>query len=176
MSPQPHASEMIVLFGVLLVLIFGGYEFLNWYWHKRFGTIKRMNSLGDHAVDVLFGTPEAWTRYYMERQQPEGDMLKIVGAAVRHPSGVIFMAEQPGRHHHVFRVMILNRMAGMRNTCDQGFMTSRYQFVDRIRGLRIATAADQIIFKHPADWELYSEDMWETPHEEPNKERDNVWR
>lgn len=41
---------------------------------------------------------------------------------------------------------------------EQGFVTSQGRFVDRVEGLAIATAANQIIEKHSPDDELMSED------------------
>ena len=43
--------------------------------------------------------------------------------------------------------------------CEQGFVTDAGEFVDRVEGLRIAQEAGQIIEKHGAFNELYSEDL-----------------
>lgn len=87
----------------------------------------------------------------------------IFAVALRHPSGIIFAAEQPGRHSHVIVLMSEQGRAGNVNTRDQGFLTSWGRYVDRIEGLAIAQAANQVIRKTSPEHKLFSEDLWEGP-------------
>jgi len=88
------------------------------------------------------------------------DFEFIKYAAVRHPNGNIFAVSQPGRHGDVKMAMDRVGMAGIANTMDQGFVTSKGRFVNREEGLTIAKDRRQIVRKHPTPDELYSEDMW----------------
>lgn len=106
---------------------------------------------------LLRGTEAAFMRYYaFGRIKPE----KILAAAIQHPNGFIYTALNPGRHHHVIRFMSAHRVAGLSVTRNQGYLTTHGRFVDRRDGLVMATKHQQIVKKHPASWELYSEDMW----------------
>lgn len=73
----------------------------------------------------------------------------------------------PARHHHVMwtYLMIYGKHD---NSCEQGFLTTKGRFVDRVEGLRIAKEADQIETKHGNPDMLFSEDMWDTPPEARN--------
>jgi len=84
----------------------------------------------------------------------------ILQAAIVHPTGEVYTVSRPGRHPDIISYMAALRRAGLRNTKRQGYITSHGRFVNRKDGLRIAEAAKQIIHKHPAYWELYTEDMW----------------
>lgn len=44
--------------------------------------------------------------------------------------------------------------------CEQGFLTSKCRFVDRKEALKIAMKYNQIVKKHGAEDELYSEDIF----------------
>lgn len=106
---------------------------------------------------LLRGTEAAFMRYYaFGRTRPE----KILSAAIQHPNGFIYTALNPGRHHHVIRFMSAHKVAGISVTRNQGFLTTHGRFVDRRDGLTMAQQHKQIVKKHPAPWELYSEDMW----------------
>ena len=91
-------------------------------------------------------------------------MERIAGAAVKtnRGTGVVISVPIPGRHPDVRDFIIwtlgLDRWVFIRDK--QGFVTNTGRFVDRKEGLTIATAAGQIIHKHPSYNELYSEDMW----------------
>lgn len=77
-------------------------------------------------------------------------------------NGRAYTVPRPGRHHNVIHLMRATLGLPLESVCiqNQGFVTNYGRFVDRQEGLRIAQAANQIIKKHPADYELYSEDMW----------------
>lgn len=87
----------------------------------------------------------------------------IVGVAILHPSGVLFVADKPFRHHHLIRAMSTLGMAGLPNTHNQGFLTNAGRFVHRYEAFHIARNANQILKKHPPEHILFSEDIWETP-------------
>jgi hypothetical protein len=73
------------------------------------------------------------------------------------------------RHHNVFySVYMLITLLGdtkesnekrieLLNQCEQGFITSKNRWVDRIEGMKIASAAGQTI---KTDGELFSEDLY----------------
>ncbi len=124
-------------------------------------------------------SPKAWRRLHPICVRPSGlpYLLKIRGeyapetqerilqVGIVHPDGDVYTVSRPGRHHHVIAYMAAMRRGGLRNTKRQGYVTTHGRWVDRIEGLAIATAANQIIFKHPSYRELYSEDMWESDKE-----------
>jgi hypothetical protein len=82
----------------------------------------------------------------------------IMRAAIQW-KGRVYHYPIPARHHNV-----ISRMAkigfGPEAMHDQGFLTSEGRFVDRVEGLTIAKAAEQIQQKHGNVNELYSEDIW----------------
>lgn len=87
----------------------------------------------------------------------------ILYAAIKHPDDHrIFAVSRPGRHHHVQQLMeMLNSADPYATGPDhQGFITTLGCFVYREEALVIAQKHRQIIEKHPAAYELYSEDMW----------------
>jgi hypothetical protein len=117
--------------------------------HHRYSSIGR--------YDFLSGSRAAFLRHYsFNRSSKE----RIIGAAILHPSGVLYAALSPARHHHVIRFMDYLGVAGIKNTRKQGFLTSCGRFVDRKTGLYLATVGKQIVTKHPSYRELYTEDMW----------------
>lgn len=79
-------------------------------------------------------------------------------AAIKH-AGMVHCVPRPGRHHDVIREMA-KRGFGPECMHNQGFVTDKGHFVDRIEGLEIAKSADQIVTKTYPDWMLFSEDMW----------------
>ncbi len=108
---------------------------------------------------LLSGSGSAFMRYYAFSRKADS-IERIIGAAIEHPCGMIYVALNPGRHHHVIRMMDYMGVAGLDTTRRQGYMTTSGRFVDRRTGLHLATLSKQIVKKHPASWELYSEDMW----------------
>ena len=46
------------------------------------------------------------------------------------------------------------------SNCDQGFMTDKGRFVDRLEACKIAKSAGQIINKTGPEDDLFSEDLW----------------
>jgi hypothetical protein len=93
----------------------------------------------------------AWSRHRLER---------VIGAAIRHPDGMVHAVSEPGRHHHVIRYMSSLKRAGLENTRDQGFVTNHGRYVSRLEGLAVAQLAKQIKHKTPPAYKLFSEDIW----------------
>jgi len=87
----------------------------------------------------------------------------ILYAAIKHPDGRIFAVSRPGRHGHVQKLMEMLDSADLLTTTPerQGFISSLGVWYSREDALQIARINDQIVFKHPSERELYSEDMWE---------------
>jgi hypothetical protein len=111
------------------------------------------------SVQLLRGTEAAFMRRYAGKRK-KGRPEHVVACAIRHPSGVIYAAPAPGRHHHLIWAMDAFGHAGIEHTRKQGFLTNTGRFVNRITGLTLANEANQIIKKHPSYRELYTEDMW----------------
>lgn len=82
----------------------------------------------------------------------------ITAAAVRY-EGMTFALPPPARH---------GECLCLANTCrpdsfgkqEQGFVTSRHRFVDRLEAKRIAIEAGQLIARAGKLPELFSEDVW----------------
>ena len=74
----------------------------------------------------------------------------------------VYTVEQPGRHHDVMRMMFEQHgIDGGRG--EQGFVTSRGDFVRRAPALRIAEKAGQLDKVRPKTFPkdvLFSEDVW----------------
>ncbi len=85
-------------------------------------------------------------------------METIERAAIRYKK-VAYSVPRPGRHHDVIHLLSKSGV-GPDQMHDQGFVTSTGRFVDRIEGLAIATAANQIKEKTFPTTELFSEDIW----------------
>lgn len=83
----------------------------------------------------------------------------IIRAAIRTPDGHSWSMPTPARHHDLIR-MLSSCGYGPAELSDQGFRTNKREFVDRIEGLKVATAAGQIREKHGNANELFSEDLW----------------
>lgn len=119
----------------------------------------------ERGVMGMVGTEETFMRtinglmYGAWANQPE----VILYAAIKHPDGRVFAVSRPGRHGHVHQLMeMLNSLDVESASLDrQGFLTSLGSWVSREQGLEIAQRNKQIIHKHPQEYELYSEDMWE---------------
>jgi hypothetical protein len=89
---------------------------------------------------------------------------EIACAANRYPDIGVFPLPAPARHHHIMWTYLMIFGSGA-NRCEQGFLTTKGRFVDRIEGLRIAQAADQLLEKCGDPTRLFSEDLWPTPPE-----------
>lgn len=129
-------------------------------WRLRYSRVKMLKHPACVGISLMRGTDEAFMRLYQDFQSGKNQPEYIVAAAIQHPSGLIYAAAKPGRHHHCIRIMDAQGKAGLGATRKQGFITSAGRFVIRREALAIAYAADQVRFKHPVDYELYSEDMW----------------
>ena len=91
---------------------------------------------------------------------------EIACAAIKYDDiGVLFLPA-PARHHHIMWTrLFIDGESSHPPKANQGFLTTKGRFVDRVEGLKIATARGQIEHKHGNEGELYSEDMWPTPPE-----------
>jgi hypothetical protein len=68
---------------------------------------------------------------------------------------------RPNRHHNVIREIAKKNGIGIHGGDIQGFMTNKGRFVNRVEGLEIALAANQVL--DPTNiraGRLYSEDLW----------------
>lgn len=77
--------------------------------------------------------------------------------------GVCWTVQRPYRHCDVIRRIVTEcpKIKTVPGDAVQGFWTSDNRFVDRREGLRVATAAGQILRRTGnADDQLYSEDVW----------------
>ena len=83
----------------------------------------------------------------------------IGGVAIQMGTSVIAMPP-PNRHHNVIRLMVDTYGFHKPITGTQGFVTNTGRFVDRIEGLAIAKAANQLKPNYIERNELYSEDVW----------------
>jgi hypothetical protein len=81
---------------------------------------------------------------------------KIDKAAILGPNGRIYTGEA-----HAF--IFTQEPIGVLRDCPQGFVTTEGRFVDRVEGLAIAIANNQIVHKHPPYELLLSEDLKERP-------------
>lgn len=109
---------------------------------------------------IYIGNLRSWKGILEPVKDIEGMQEKIIGAAIRHPDGLIYGTGYGGRHHHCIRYMASVGKAGLSTTHDQGFMTTAGRYVDRTEGLWIARAAGQIIRKTNPPTKLFSEDLW----------------
>lgn len=105
------------------------------------------------------GTAAEWLEYY-SNPAAEVTQERIECSAIQHPDGTIYAVLAPGRHHHVIWMMASIGRAGLNNTCDQGFLTSRGRYLGREAALVVAVAARQIKDKTGSSKRLFSEDMW----------------
>ena len=86
-----------------------------------------------------------------------GSLELIVCAAVKVDDLVIPSV----RHFDSFTHDIITRLGVKGKRDQQGFITNRYRFVDRVEGLAIARAAGQVVQEvGGSDKELFSECMW----------------
>jgi hypothetical protein len=85
---------------------------------------------------------------------------KIVSVAIKY-KGEIYVQPRPCRHHHVIHAIGEKNGIDFNGSDMQGFLTTTGQFVDRVEGLKIALAANQVL--DPSNiraGRLFSEDLW----------------
>lgn len=86
----------------------------------------------------------------------------ITAAAVRY-EGMTFSLLPPARHGECILLMLACRTDINDNstrTEEQGFVTSKHRFVDRLEARKIATAANQLTERDSKLPQLFSEDVW----------------
>lgn len=88
------------------------------------------------------------------------DFERIIGSTIVHPSGAIYAAFMPGRHHHCIGAMAYEGRAGGVNCHDQGFLTSKGRHVDRAEAFSIAKAQNQMKTQYRKCDKLDSYDVW----------------
>lgn len=163
---QTHPTDLIfavvcVVSGVLLflfALLLRPASTYDWAGHL----LLNLRCTRHPSLRMYAGQEEAFIKqaqYLQWRQIPEEIWL----TAVRHPDGVVYATERPGRHHHCIELMGDCARAGGANCSDQGFVTTHGRYVGREEALSIATQAGQLITKTPPPSQLFSEDLWAGP-------------
>lgn len=88
---------------------------------------------------------------------------RIVGVALRSPSGEMWVGAPGRRHHHVISQMrFAQKTAEEVAECEQGFVDDKGTFLTRRQALRVADESGQLNRK-PGGYngpELFSEDLW----------------
>lgn len=79
-------------------------------------------------------------------------MERVKCAALRSKNGDIFIGKY---HGEIFK----QKPKGELRDAEQGFLTNKNRFVDRVEGLEIALKVGQIIKKHNPQDQLLSEDF-----------------
>ena len=73
--------------------------------------------------------------------------------------GIVYTLPRPNRHHNVI-ALIVDRVGKYRPyNGEQGFITNKGRFVDRVEAADIALACGQVL-KLMDSGELFSEDVW----------------
>lgn len=86
-------------------------------------------------------------------------METIVSAAIQDERSIIYSMPKPKRHHDIIYAMVRARIKES-DDHKKGFLTSEGRFVDRVEGLEIAEAADQIPGSQAGFTKLYTESLW----------------
>lgn len=105
-----------------------------------------------HENSNLHHPRERWT---MDENAPE----RITGVAILY-EGTTYSLPRPNRHNHVIRMMVDDYGIKKPGSRGQGFVTSTGRYVDRVEGLSIAQAANQIKPGFGVHSQLFSEDLW----------------
>jgi len=89
----------------------------------------------------------------------KGEELRVVAAAIRKRSGIVFTLPPPARHGGIIYAMA---KAGVEAPIldEQGFLLNDGTFCKRGRAFRVASDAGQIIKKTAPTDLLFSEDLW----------------
>ena len=86
---------------------------------------------------------------------------RIVRAAILDDDGNVWDVPQPGRHHHIIRIMresgYKGRLSGHER---QGFLLDDGTFITRDEGMAVAEAAGQLLGGKAIASVLTSEDLW----------------
>lgn len=109
---------------------------------------------------------ESLYQQYLLSRPPLKEM--ILSVAIRHPSGLVFAADSPARHHHVIALMG-EYGASASETHDQGFLSSYGRYLSREQALKVGLDADQLIRKSEPRDKLFSEDLWAGPLHTPEQ-------
>lgn len=88
----------------------------------------------------------------------EGE-LRIMYVCNRHKADILFVITSPARHHDVIRVAY-NYSANHESNGEQGFVTSKGDFVDRVTAKLIAIKANQLLPRHSNGDDLFTECIW----------------
>lgn len=151
----------------LAAALVGGLLFLaliRWGWigvqARTFGCLMHVRCQRHPSVYGFIGYEADFLQAF-DKYRSEDEVIYLV--ALRHPSGRVYAAKQPARHHHVIALMSEYGDAEGGDTRDQGFVTSWGRYVGREEACVIATRAQQILVKTHPQHELFSEDVWAGP-------------
>lgn len=90
-------------------------------------------------------------------------MERIIGVACKQPDGGVYSLLAPARHGQVLRLVeacYAQDDPDAAHKGQQGFVTDKFRFVDRIEARLIANAAGQTSERDRKLNELFSEDLW----------------
>lgn len=123
-------------------------EYSKEYYEQRYASLLFTSGLDHNFLD----------RYHPLTTEPE----KVDVAAIRHPDGTIFIVTRPGRHGDLIQHMAGVNKAGLKNTRDQGFVTTHGRYINRTEAAAIAVAQGQLLDMSKASHMtyLFSEDIF----------------
>lgn len=127
---------------------------------SKFGHLLHLRCQRHPSIRAYCGYEHDFLRHCRDRAAYR-EVIEFV--ALRHPSGRIYATEQPGRHSHVIALMSEYGDAGLANTSDQGFVTSRGRYVGRQEAWDLASLAGQIKQTTGSSGTLFSEDLFSGP-------------
>lgn len=92
---------------------------------------------------------------------------RIIASAMLMPTGEVYIAHEPGRHHHCVWLMRqderqLGRSESRVSEGEQGFLTNHFRFLDRVEAALFVEANGPRKTLGNVN-RLYSEDLWDTP-------------
>ena len=95
----------------------------------------------------------------------DGQVELIVAVAIRTPEAILTLP-RPARHGNLLHVAS-KLGGGSGSEQDQGFLTNRGRFVNRVEGAQIALKSGQTDYVRAPGWDgegcLFTEDLWNDP-------------
>lgn len=161
-SHQPDVWSLVLAAALVGALLFLAMIDRGWIRldGQIFGSLLHLRCQAHPSIYGYCGFEQDFLSEFAKYRQ-EDEVIYLV--ALRHPSGRIYAARRPARHPHVIRLMVEHGDAGLRNTKDQGFVTSWGRYVDRKEACVIARCNEQLIRKDGPQDTLFSEDLWAGP-------------
>ena len=96
-------------------------------------------------------------RYFLKSIEIPEEITRV---AIKY-NGKTWTLPAPNRHHHIIRLIAASNGVGIDGEQEQGFMTDNGRFVNRVEGLKIALAANQVLDPNNIRArQLFSEDLW----------------